>query len=625
MGCCRRRIGSLVLSLGAFVVLGLAGCADLRGFEPDIRNHIRAQFVHRRAFLAWFRRAHEPAMVDNRDIAPLVQRFYRARHWEPAWTGAKGPNGDAQALANVLSHAGDEGLDPEQYQSQVIDRSLDSLKGSWLKPRATPAQLADLDVLLTRSFFKYAVHLYGGQVDPGMLPAEWHIQVRSTDYVGVLNRAVEHHNVAGALASLAPQVPDYAALRKALADFRRVQQSGGWPSIPPGPPLRPGHADPRVPLLRARLIASGDLDPSARTGPVYDEAVAAGVRHFQVRQGLDPTGQVGRGELAQLDLPVMHRIRQIELNMERRRWVPPFPSDRYIEVNIPAFTLRVSEHGHDVMAMRVVVGKELLPTPVFADEITYLVINPQWNVPPTIASKEVLPELQKDPTYLSRNHMRLFDGDRELDATTIDWASVDPTHFPYTVRQDPGSDNALGHLKFMLPNKFDIYLHDTPANALFNAKERDLSHGCVRVERPLDLATYLMQGTPWDRGAFEAAFDTASNHPVKLPRPEPVFILYWTAWVDGNGVQFRDDVYGLDSLLDQVLRKGTQSRLQAFVPERTHARSFTANSRNHDLLESPVAVHLAVLPVRRSRRRARARLRCLRRARVASARLRRAC
>ncbi|HET7251497.1 MAG TPA: L,D-transpeptidase family protein [Gemmatimonadales bacterium] len=595
------------------LALLLAGCADTRGVEPAIRNDIRAQFVGHRRFLAWFRSTTEPAAVDNHDVGPIVQRFYRLRRWEPAWSDARGPNGNARELADVLAHAGDEGLDPREYDAAAVSDGLDKLKQSVIGGAPDPAQLAAYDLLLTRSCLKYAIHVTTGQMDPRQLPADWHMHPSARDWRAPLEQAVEQHRIGAWLASLDPPHAEYADLKRALAQYRAVENAGGWPVVPAGAPLKPGSRGARVSLLRQRLAASGDLDPGARSGDVFDPALAAAVRHFQIRHGLPPSGTVGRAELAELDLPVGQRVRQIELNMERWRWMrAPFPP-RDIVVNIPDYSLRLRDGNRDELAMRVVVGKEFTPTPMFADQISYLVINPVWNVPPSIASKEILPEVQKDPSYLTRNHMRLFDGDREVDASSVDWSSVAPDHFPYTVRQDPGADNAVGHMKFMCPNQFDIYLHDTPANQLFNAKDRDFSHGCVRVERPMDLAVALMQGSRWDRSALQAAVDSASNLPVTLPKPVPVYILYWTSWVDDQGVEFRSDVYSLDSLLDAVLRKAQNPRLQASIPvigrRRIESRSLSARPAHHDLLESRLLAHLVVLAPHQHRHRPRRRAR----------------
>jgi len=277
--------------------------------------------------------------------------------------------------------------------------------------------------------------------------------------------------------------------------------------------------------------------------------------------GLEPDGVVRPEVVEQLDVPVGVRIRQIELNLERRRWVPDsLRQGRYVEVNIPSFTLEVVEGGTTPLAMRVVVGKQFTPTPVFSDQISYLVFNPTWNVPASIARREILPALQKDPDYLAKNGLRLFESDaadaREVDPHEVRWNDTDSTSFTYSVRGDPSEQNPLGHVKFMCPNQYDVYLHDTPSGHLFGARERGFSHGCIRVEHPRELADYLLRGKPgWDDARVAAAFDTSRNAAVTLPQPVPVHIVYWTAYVDDAGrLQLRDDIYGLDRLLDQTIR-----------------------------------------------------------------------
>ena len=398
-------------------------------------------------------------------------------------------------------------------------------------------------------------------MDPARLPADWHVTPRPADLVKVLEQALAAHDVTAALAGLEPPHPGYAALRAELERYRGIARAGGWRAVPPGPPLRRGSAGERVRLLRARLAAEGDLARARAAGERFDDALSEAVRRFQARHGLDTTGVVRERDRAELDVPVEARIRQIALNLERWRWLPASLGERHLLVNIPGFTLEARERDRAVLAMRVVVGKELSRTPMFSDSITYLVFNPVWELPVEIAKNEVLPSIQKDPGYLAKNHLRLYErhgrGLREVDPAKVDWRKVTPEEFGWAVKQDPGPENSIGHVKFMCPNQFAVYLHDTPATSLFSATERDYSHGCVRVERPLELALYLLRGkADWDSARIAAAFDTLKNKVVRLPAPVPVHILYWTSWVDDRGVaQFRRDVYAVDSVLSDAVSR----------------------------------------------------------------------
>ncbi|HSN87061.1 MAG TPA: L,D-transpeptidase family protein, partial [Thermoanaerobaculia bacterium] len=302
---------------------------------------------------------------------------------------------------------------------------------------------------------------------------------------------------------------------------------------------------------------ANDAKADAPAQAVFDEAVASAVSRFQRRHGLEATGKVDEGTLAELNVPVQDRIRQLQVNMERWRWMPASLGERYIFVNVPEFRLDVYEGDHSALAMRVVVGKDQSKTPAFSDKMTYLELNPAWNLPVSILSDEILPKLASNPGYLASHDMEVVKGwgdDEEVvDASYASEAGQPGS--PYRVRQRAGAANPLGKVKFMFPNEFDIYLHDTPADHLFDRAERDFSHGCIRLEKPVELARYLLRGDPkWTPDAIQDALTSGEHAAVKLPKPLPVHILYWTAWVDQDGtVEFRKDVYGHDETLEKAL------------------------------------------------------------------------
>lgn len=305
--------------------------------------------------------------------------------------------------------------------------------------------------------------------------------------------------------------------------------------------------------LRNRLLASGDWTSAKESlSDRFDDALQQGVHKFQQRHGLDADGVVGTSTLAALNVSVEDRIVQMKVNMERWRWLTRDLEKQFILVNIANFELYIVENESPIARMRVVVGKRYRPTPVFASIMTHLVINPSWNVPRSIAVREMLPLLRKDPTYLQKENLKVFEGwkpeDKELDASAIDWASTKPAGFKFHFRQAPGPRNALGQLKFVFPNRFDVYMHDTPARDLFKKPSREFSHGCIRIERPLDLAEYALRGdSAWTHDKLDAAIASGKQRTVPLPRPLPVYIRYATAWVDRNGdLQLRRDTYNLD-------------------------------------------------------------------------------
>jgi murein L,D-transpeptidase YcbB/YkuD len=351
-------------------------------------------------------------------------------------------------------------------------------------------------------------------------------------------------------------------LQKALATYRDIEIAGGWTTIPDGPVLKPGMVDARVALLRERLARTGDLSPKARgDGEVFNDELVVAVKRFQRRHGLDVDGVAGPATLSALNVPVSRRIRQIVVNLERWRWLPQALGEYHVIVNIADFHLDCVEKGDTVHAGRVIVGRDYRRTPVFSDELSYIVFNPNWEVPNLIAVEDILPIVRKDPSYLERMGFDVLRGwgadEKRYDAASIDWKAVTKDNFPYRLRQKPGTTNALGRMKLMFPNRFSVYLHDTPARELFGKTERTFSSGCIRVERPIELATWLLSGdAAFDERGIRALLESGETRTVRLPRRVPIHLLYWTSWVDATGtVYFRRDIYGRDARLDAALRQ----------------------------------------------------------------------
>ena len=382
------------------------------------------------------------------------------------------------------------------------------------------------------------------------------------DVSSVLEQALNKKQIREALMELRPQKDIYSRLRLALARYRELSSKAEWPLVSSGPRLRKGSRSDRVVELRKRLAASGDLPADeAMGGDLFDEKVEQSLIIFQTRHGLKIDGVVGRDTLDALNVPLKQRIRQMELNMERLRWILGNIEERFIVVNIANFRLDVIEHDKSILSMKVVVGKPYRRTPIFTAKMTYLVINPVWNIPDSIARKEILTKIKQDPHYLAKQNIKVFNGWRAqelpIDAERINWSKVTAKALPYRLRQEPGPLNALGTLKFMFPNKYDVYLHDTPAKNLFSDNVRAFSHGCTRIEKPLELAEYLLRDEPrWSQKELVAALEKGTEQIVQIPRPLNVHFLYLTAWVDESGlVQFRNDIYGRDKSLDEALRE----------------------------------------------------------------------
>jgi len=422
--------------------------------------------------------------------------------------------------------------------------------------------LLDLELLLTDAFLVYGFHLTMGRIHPETIDPEWQANRREADFAQVLQKALDSNRIEETLKSMVPPQPGYSRLRGALASYRDLAGEGGWPLVPEGPTMQKGHRGERVVALRRRLIATGDVTEPLNNDDMFDDDVEQAVRRFQDRHGLDVDGVVGKRTLAALNVPAEDRVRQIELNMERWRWLPQDLGMKYILINIANFELDVVEHGREVLKMRVVVGKDYRRTPVFSDTMTYLVLNPYWHVPQSIAIQDILPLIKKDCDYLMKHNMKVLQGwdlkGKEIDPQKIEWSEITAQNFNYRFRQEPGPHNALGRFKFMFPNAFNVYLHDTPGRELFGKSERTFSSGCIRIEKPIELAQYVLKDNPkWTRATLLAAIEMQREQAIPLPEPIPVHLLYLTAWLDQNGtVQFRRDIYGRDSLLQEALGEG---------------------------------------------------------------------
>ena len=487
--------------------------------------------------------------------AVLVENFYKGRNYQPAWS-RDGHLMQADSLIKAVEQAYGDGLTPDYYHLSLI-KSLVNRAGNKLP---SPDHMANLDILLTDAFITLGCHLSGGCVNPATIQSEWFAKRRDVDVASVLEQAVRKRQIREALMGLRPEQGSYAKLRQALARYRELSSTGGWPQVSSGPRMKKDSKSYRVAELRKRLAASGDLEMKEVKGKnLFDEKLEQSVIFFQKRHGLKGDGIVGPVTLGALNVPLKQRIRQMELNLERLRWILGNPEQRSIVVNIANFELNVVENGESILSMKVVVGKPYQRTPVFTSKMTYLVINPSWNIPDSIARDEVLEKIRKDPRYLAKQNIKVLKGwgphEEVIDPKTIDWSKITPKKLSYRFRQEPGPLNPLGHIKFMLPNQFDVYLHDTPSRRLFSENVRTFSHGCTRIEKPIELGEYLLRDAPgWTREKILDSIEKGTEQKVPIPRPLNVHFLYLTAWVDQGGtLQFRNDIYGRDKLLDEAL------------------------------------------------------------------------
>jgi murein L,D-transpeptidase YcbB/YkuD len=485
---------------------------------------------------------------------PGLPCFYERRDFVPAWIMDSGLRPGVDELLEALAEAANDGLRPEDYH-------LASLRQQAAQARSRPliqgnlGDLAELDLQLTDAFLRLGADLRYGRVNPELIYSDCDLDIPEVDLPAVLESALAAGDVREAIADLAPPHEGYRALKKALAQYRETAARGAWPAVPAGPTLKPGEKSERVAALRARLEASGDLQPQTPEKDLFDAPLEAAVKAFQEKHGLDPDGAVGPGTLEALNATAADRVRQIEINLDRWRWLPRDLGERHVIVNIAGFSLDVVEAGTPLLSMRVVAGKPTNRTPMFSGTMTSIVLNPYWNVPPGILKNEVLPRLARDPGYLKRQNMERVPGGG--------------------VRQRPGPNNALGKVKFLFPNRFNVYLHDTPSRSLFSRAVRTFSHGCIRVEKPLDLAEYLLKDDPaWTREKLEKVMGgDRKERWVPIPKPLPVHLVYWTAWVDAAGVtQFRKDVYGRDTPLYTATSEPSARKAEEGSPDKGPAK-----------------------------------------------------
>jgi len=527
--------------------------------------------VELRAWLA----VHAPMRAQPSADAPepslsAIGRFYRMVGYRNVWIDANGLRAQGEILLEAMESASTNGLEKDAYW-------LPPQQNLWNDATATdggidPVSLApsvQMDMVLTAAMLRYASHLHRGRVAPQALDRIWITdQPRSSrDLTAELAAAVNADRLVEYLDSLTPRQPAYGRLKKALQHYEQIRSRGGWTRLAAGPSLRRGDEEERIPQLRSRLILTGDLqDAPPENSAAFDPALEAAVLRFQYRHGLVPDGVVGKRTLAELNIPVEDRIRQLQLNMERWRWYPDSFGERYVWVNIPAFALTVMEQDWTVQRMRAIVGRTERQTPSLSGRMTYLEFNPYWNVPGKIAREDLLPKIMNDPAYLIRQGFKVFDSWKR-DATALNpegiaWDRVSEDDFPFRLRQEPSALNALGQVKFMFPNKQSVYIHDTPGKSLFQRNRRDFSSGCVRVESPLVLAQYLLRGKRWDQARLEDTLHSGKHKTVVLKDPIPVHLVYFTAWVDELGkVNFRKDVYGRDGELGQAIDQRSKPTL----------------------------------------------------------------
>ncbi len=480
------------------------------------------------------------AFIASHSIEPekavYLRDFYQSRQYQFAWFSKKGLDEHGRSFWNLHNAYLNYSRDSSHWDKQ-LHKQMDSLVSNTERIALSPEKLRELELLLTAHFFDYAHHAFEGKIDPADL--KWNIPRKKINAIALLDSLIQRNGER--LDTWEPVNPQYKALRKELIRYYDIDKEGGWPQVVlTGKKLQEGDSAKAVTQLKQRLRLVGDYRPKDNS-PRFNSALKEAVRRAQKRFGLTEDGVVGPGTVAQLNKPVSSRIEQILVNMERMRWMPVQPDSNLILANIPDFTLHVFEQGKREFSMKIVVGKAANKTVVFNNQLKYIVFSPYWNVPESIVRNEILPALKRNPSYLAKHNMEQTGVSNGLPV----------------IRQKPGGSNSLGLVKFLFPNSYSIYFHDTPAKSLFSQSQRAFSHGCIRLAEPKKLANYLLRKQPdWTDSAIYKAMHAGTEKWVTLADPVPVAITYFTAWVDSEGaINFREDIYGHDKALAERLFK----------------------------------------------------------------------
>jgi L,D-transpeptidase YcbB len=478
-----------------------------------------------------------------------VSHFFQARSFAPAWQGPA-----VEQILEAIRDIDKDGLAPEDYHLTAIEELR--------RAPASQERDADLQVLVTDALAALLDHVRFGKVRPVALDRRWNMDPRAEarPLEHVLAELAAKDSPGAAIEALKPSHFIYAGLKKALAAHRAVAAAGGWPPVPAGAALKPGATDPRIASVRRRLAATGEL-PADSSGPLYDEELATAVKRFQERHRLTADGVIGRATLDALNMTAADTVSQIRVNLERARWVmggAATPVETFVLVNLAAFKVYLIRDGKNVWETLAQVGRAGRQTPAFRADMRYLVFNPDWTVPPTILAQDVLAPMREGQNAIEKKKLTILDRQgRPVDPASIDWSTASPGNFPYVLRQPPGPDNALGRVKFIFPNEYSIFLHDTPSQELFTADQRTFSSGCIRVQHALDFAAVLLGGRDgWTPERIQQAIGDGRTETVFLDQPLPVLIVYWTVSVGASGeLRYARDVYKLDGPVLRALNE----------------------------------------------------------------------
>jgi len=494
---------------------------------------------------------------------PLLDDFYHRRNDRHVWYDRR----QVEGLLDLIRQSIDEGFQPSDFHARAIRLATDGRAPS----RLTRSTRADVEILLSDSLLRSIHHRRYGKVDPKRLDKSWNPipGPYARDLIADLEWVARDRDLRAAVTGLVSKPAFHIRLQQGMARYRKIVATGGWPEVPAGKSLRPHMQDPRVPVVRERLRVTGDFNGPASEDLVYDKVLKAAVLAFQKRHRLKEDGIVGSKTRLAMNTSATKRVDQIRINLERMRWISAGLPDSFLLVDITEQQAELFRNGQAVWSTRVIVGRPGRPTPTFRDEVEYIEINPSWIVPPTILSQDILPAMRKDPGYLDKRGLQVVTyGGSPVSPESVDW-HMPSESFPYMIRQPPSTRNALGRIKFIFPNRYAIYLHDTPGRSLFRRSWRLFSSGCVRVEHPWKLAELILnQPESWSQTRFKRLLASGRTRRVYLEEPLTILLAYWTAKGDADGkILFRKDVYSRDKAVLQALNEYSQPRILYPRPE----------------------------------------------------------
>ena len=486
---------------------------------------------------------------EEQSIVEEVNLFYKNRNYQYAWFNKNGMTSTVSSFENQLNNYHDNYLDNSLINNR-IGILISKIQNDKADAKIDESRITELELLLTTTFFKYSKKVFTGIYEnPKNL--DWYIPKNKKNYQVLLDSLVDskkNNNL------WEPSNKYYIALKQKLISYREIEKNGGFPKIILSKKsLSITEKDSSLVNVKRYLILSGDLKNNDKSIKFTDSLVKA-VSRFQTRMGLNNQGILGEATVKEMNVPISFRIKQIMINMERLRWFPDQVEDDFLLINIPEYKLHVFENKQKVMDLKVIVGKEATRTSIFKGNISQLILNPYWNVPTSIVRKEMLPKLKRNSNYLSKNNMELLSGNTIIDPSTVNWNKY-TSSIPYSIRQKPGDDNALGKMKFIFPNNFSIYLHDTPSRSIFNESKRAFSHGCIRVENPMKLAQYILRNNQkWNSDNLQSSIESKKTISIQIKPTLPVYIVYFTAWIGNSGeINFRNDLYNMDSQLEKEI------------------------------------------------------------------------